>query len=146
MALVRLVRPEDYVPLGPQAPGLYVVPWEERVGPGNPTDSPETGADLFNAWQLQEARGEQGASDPSRDLSKIVGWCLDHPNERPAQLLAADIVSLSGKADAASVNLSFNDQDYPGQAFHFRQQLPFLRDQVKDLPAGTLFKLRCLIR
>lgn len=144
MALVRLVKPEDYVPLGPDAPGLYVVPWEDRIGPGNPTESPETGADLFNAWQLKEARGEPGLRDPATDLANAIAWCLDNPDSPGAQQLARDILSLSADSGGASVDLSFNQSEYPGPAFEFRQQLPFLRTQVKELPAETLFKLRCL--
>ena len=43
----RLAKPSDYVRQEVLGQSTYVLPWEPRLCPGNPTDDPALGAHLY---------------------------------------------------------------------------------------------------
>ncbi|WP_222935844.1 hypothetical protein, partial [Pseudomonas mandelii] len=61
----RLAIPSDYVLQFILGRASYVLPWEDRLCPGNPTDDPETGAEEYNTSALKKAQGVDRATTPS---------------------------------------------------------------------------------
>ena len=54
----RLANPSDYVRQDVLGQSTYVLPWEPRLCPGNPTDDPELGAQMYNEFACNAAQGK----------------------------------------------------------------------------------------
>ena len=52
----RLAIPSDYVLQFILGRASYVLPWEDKLCPGNPADDPETGAEEYNAYAIKRRR------------------------------------------------------------------------------------------
>ncbi|WP_219858577.1 hypothetical protein, partial [Pseudomonas carnis] len=42
----------------------FVLPWEDKLCPGNPADDPETGAEEYNAYAIKKAQEVGRATKP----------------------------------------------------------------------------------
>ena len=133
----RLAKPSDYIRQELFGRISYVIPWETRLCPGNPADSPETGAELYNEFVQEEAKGVVPRT-PAEQISDILNWVLKTPGES-AHRLAADL------AAAYLGKHSFRIDDLEGwdaETKAHRAHLVFHNKDIAQLPARTVMALR----
>ena len=76
----RLAIPSDYVLQFILGRASYVLPWEDKLCPGNPADDPETGAEEYNAYAIKKAQGVDRATKPDPVLDAVY-LALKTPGE-----------------------------------------------------------------
>jgi hypothetical protein len=133
----RLVKPSDYVLQAVMDKKVYILPWERRLCPGNPTDEPEQGALLYNNYILNFIHGVTQRT-PSERVIEIAQWCLAVAGE-PARALADDLSA------AYLGRYSFLLDDLPrhdDESKEFRAHLAYWSDEIKKLPANLVMGLR----
>ncbi|MQT50296.1 hypothetical protein GHO40_26905, partial [Pseudomonas helleri] len=76
----RLAKPSDYVLQDILGRSQYVLPWEDKLCPGNPTDDPDAGSIEYNEHAIERAHngGMTIATDPVADA---VNAALKTPGE-----------------------------------------------------------------
>ena len=67
----RLAIPSDYVLQFILGRASYVLPWEDKLCPGNPADDPETGAEEYNAYAIKKAQEVGRATKPDPVLDAV---------------------------------------------------------------------------
>ena len=87
----RLVKPSDYVLQDVLGQSMYLIPWEPRLCPGNPAEDPEVGAQLYNTFVQDQAKGVVPRA-PAQQMSDILDWVFETAGE-PARRLAADLAA-----------------------------------------------------
>lgn len=133
----RLVKPSDYVLQDILGRSMYVIPWEERLCPGNPADDPEQGTRLYNEFACAAAQGITQRS-PSEKIDDIIEWVLTTPGEA-ARGLAADIAAVYlGKYQFRMDALDLWDEETKAH----RACLIFHNEDLRDLPGKTVMALR----
>ncbi len=142
MPLVRLATASDYESFDFMGRTMYRVSWCDRLCPGNPSEDPATGVELFNEWQCAIAAGHDPQSDPGQRLDQIVEWCLN-ADDKDAFKLAA-IIANKFKRSAEHITLEFSTDDYIEPALAYRYELAFLNKQVMELSAEVILKLQNL--
>ena len=85
----RLVKPSDYVLQDVLGQPMYLIPWESRFCPGNPTEDPDSGAQLYNDFVIDKANGVLPQT-PAEQMNEILDWVLEISGES-ARNLAADL-------------------------------------------------------
>ncbi|VVO08987.1 hypothetical protein [Pseudomonas fluorescens] len=133
----RLVKPSDYVLQAVMDKKIYILPWERRLCPGNPTEEPEQGALLYNNYILNFIHGVT-PRPPSERVIEIAQWCLAMAGE-PARALADDLSA------AYLSRYSFRLDDvskYDDESKEFRGHLAVWSDEIKKLPATLVMALR----
>lgn len=133
----RFANPSDYVLQDREGKQVYLLPWERRTCPGNPTDEPQQGAVRYNKYILSCMHGLD-AKSPVEQLVEIAQWCLTVSGE-PARALADDL-------SAAYLNrYRFLLEDLPKYDEASRAHrgfLAFWADEIKKLPSATVMALR----
>ena len=120
----RIAKPSDYVLQDILGRSQYVLPWEDKLCPGNPTDDPEAGAAEYNGHALERAcNGDMAiAADPVGDA---VDSALKTPGEAyrtlsrdmaasylgDYQFLMSDLENWDGETKAIRASLVFSNQD-----------------------------------
>ena len=133
----RLVKPSDYVLQTVMNRMVYILPWERRHCPGNPTDEPEQGALLYNKYILNFIHGVAPRS-PSERVTEIAQWCLAIAGE-PSRALADDLSA----AYLSRYNFLLADiSKYDDESKEFRGHLALWSDEIKKLPAHLVMALR----
>ncbi len=133
----RLVAPSDYILQAVMDKKVYILPWERRLCPGNPTDEPEQGALLYNNYILNFMHGV-APREPGDQVIEIVQWCLAVAGE-PARALADDLSAayLSRHRFQLADMAKYNDESK-----EFRGHLALWSDEIKKLPANLVMALR----
>lgn len=133
----RLAKPSDYVLQDILGRSIYVLPWEPRLCPGNPTDNPETGAAEYNEDALR--RIQDGDRVKIRDeVGNSVDWALKTPGEA-ARVFAADL------AAAYQGDYQFRLEDlehWDADTKPLRAELTFRNAALRELPARQVMALR----
>ena len=120
----RLAIPSDYVLQFILGRASYVLPWEDRLCPGNPTDDPETGAEEYNAYAIKKAQEVGRATKPDPVLDAVY-LALKTPGEAyrtlsrdlaasylgDYQFLMSDLELWDEETKAIRVLLVFSNQD-----------------------------------
>ncbi|MCW8277904.1 hypothetical protein IMF27_21920 [Pseudomonas sp. PCH199] len=133
----RLVKPSDYVLQTVMDKAVYILPWERRHCPGNPTDEPEKGALLYNKYIRNFVHGLTQRT-PGERLNEIAQSCLTLTGE-PAKALADDLsAAYLGRYSFALADISKYDAD----SKEFRGELAICSDEIKKLPANIVMALR----
>ena len=120
----RLAKPSDYVLQDILGRSQYVLPWEDKLCPGNPTDDPDAGSIEYNEHALERAHngGMAIATDPVADA---VNAALKTPGEAyrtlsrdlaasylgDYQFLMSDLELWDEETKAIRVLLVFSNQD-----------------------------------
>lgn len=133
----RLVKPSDYVLQAVMDKKVYVLPWERRLCPGNPTDEPEQGALLYNKYILNFIHGVTQLT-PGERVVEIAQWCLAMAGE-PARALADDLsAAYLDRYSFLLADLSKCDDE----SKEFRGHLAFWSEEINKLPANLVMALR----
>lgn len=133
----RLVKPSDYVLQAVMDKRVYILPWERRLCPGNPTDEPELGALLYNKYILNFIHGVP-PQIPGQRVVEIVQWCLAMTGE-PARALADDLsAAYLSRYSFSLAELS----KYDDESKEFRGHLALWSDEIQKLPANLVMALR----
>lgn len=133
----RLAKPSDYVRQEILGQSTYVLPWEPRLCPGNPTDNPEVGASLYNEFAQAEASGVQPRSSEEQ-VADIIEWTIATPGEA-ARGLAADLAATyQGKHQFLMKDLEHWDAETKAHRAH----LIFRNEGLRALSAQTVMALR----
>ena len=133
----RLAKPSDYVRQDVLGQSIYVLPWEPRLCPGNPTDDPALGAHLYNEFACAAAQGVTQQS-PAEQIADIVDWAIATPGEA-ARSLAADLAATyQGKHQFRMEDLEFWDEETKPHRAH----LIFHNEHIQDLSAPVIMALR----
>lgn len=137
----RLAKPSDYVLVDIFGRPSYVLPWEPRLCPGNPTEDPEVGALLYNDFAQDEANGVQRRS-PQEQVADIIEWTIATPGEA-ARNLAADLAEVyQGKYQFRMENLEYWD----AETKVYRAHLVFHDRDIQGLSAQDIMSLRARAR
>ena len=120
----RIAKPSDYVLQDILGKSQYVLPWEDKLCPGNPTDNPEVGALEYNEHALEMAHngGVGLVADPVGDA---VSFALKTPGEAyrslsrdlaasylgDYQFLISDLEHWDIETKAIRASLVFSNQD-----------------------------------
>lgn len=133
----RLAKPSDYVLQEVLGQSTYVLPWESRLCPGNPTDDPDFGAQLYNEFACSAAQGVSQRS-PAEQTADIVDWVIATPGEA-ARRLAADLAATyQGKHDFRMEDLELWDEETKSHRAH----LIFHNNEILKISAKTIMALR----
>lgn len=133
----RIAKPSDYVLQDIFGRSQYVLPWEDKLCPGNPTDDPETGAAEYNGHALERAcNGDMAiASDPVGDA---VNLALKTPGEA-YRILSRDLAaSYLGDYQFLMSDLEHSD----GETKAIRASLVFSNQDLRNLSARQVMDLR----
>ena len=133
----RLAKPSDYVLQDILGRSHYVLPWEDKLCPGNPTDDPESGAVAYNKHMLERAHngGTALVEDP---VSDAVDLALKTPGE--AYRALADDISA---AYLGRYQFRTDDLDsWPAETKSLRAALVFSNDAIRQLSAKQVMALR----
>ena len=133
----RLAKPSDYVRQEVLGQFTFVLPWEPRLCPGNPSDDPELGAQLYNDFVCASARGITQLS-PAERTADIIDWALTTPGEA-ARSLAADLAgAYQGKYRFLLDGLDHWDKETKAHRSH----LVFHNDGIQEISAQMVMDLR----
>jgi hypothetical protein len=133
----RLAKPSDYVPIDILGRPSYVLPWESRLCPGNPTDDPAEGALLYNEFACASAQGVTQQS-PAEQVALIIDWTLGTPGEA-ARSLATDLAAAyQGKYQFRMDDLQLWDDETKAHRGH----LVFHNNDIRELSAQAIMSLR----
>jgi hypothetical protein len=133
----RLAKPSDYVSIDILGRASYVLPWESRLCPGNPTEDPEEGASLYNEFACASAEGVTQRT-PAEQVADIIKWAIATPGEA-ARSLAADLAAAYlGKFQFRMDGL----QLWEGETKAHRAHLVFHNNDIQELSAQSIMSLR----
>ena len=133
----RLAIPSDYVLQFILGRASYVLPWEDRLCPGNPTDDPETGAEEYNAYAIKKAQGVDRATKPDPVLDAVY-LALKTPGEA-YRALAGDLAeAYQGRYRFLIDNLAQWDEE----TRWLRADLVFSNAELRHLSATQVMALR----
>ena len=133
----RLAKPSDYVRQEVLGQSSYVLPWEQRLCPGNPTDDPALGAQLYNEFACAAAQGVTQRS-PAEQMADIVDWAIATPSEA-ARCLAADLAATyQGKHQFRMDDLELWDEETKAHRAH----LIFHNEDIQGFSAPVIMSLR----
>ena len=133
----RLAKPSDYVRQEVLGQSTYVLPWEQRLCPGNPTDDPALGAQLYNEFACAAAQGVTPRS-PAEQIADIVEWAIATPGEA-ARSLAADLAATyQGKHQFRMEDLELWDEETKS----YRAHLIFHNEDIQVFSAQAIMALR----
>lgn len=133
----RLAKPSDYVRQEVLGQLSYVLPWEQRLCPGNPTDDPALGAQLYNEFACAAAQGVTQRSS-TEQIADIIDWVIATPSEA-ARCLAADLAATyQGKHQFQMSDLELWDEETKPHRAH----LIFHNEEIRGLSAPVIMSLR----
>ena len=133
----RLAKPSDYVLQDVLGRPSYVLVWETRLCPGNPTENPEEGASLYNEFVQKEANGVQRQT-PREHVADIIEWTIATPGEA-ARSLAADLAAAYlGKYQFGMADL----EHWDAETKQHRAHLAFHNKDISYFSAKTVMALR----
>lgn len=133
----RLAKPSDYVPIDILGRPSYVLPWESRLCPGNPTDDPEKGASLYNEFACACAEVVTERT-PAEQVAAIIEWTLVTPGEA-ARRLAIDLAAAyQGMYQFRMDDLQLWDEETKAHRVH----LVFHNNDIRELSAQAIMSLR----
>ncbi|MFH6569387.1 hypothetical protein [Pseudomonas kulmbachensis] len=133
----RLANPSDYVRQDVLGQSTYVLPWEPRLCPGNPTDDPELGAQMYNEFACNAAQGITQRT-AAEQMADIIDWAITTTGEA-ARGLAADLAATyQGKHQFRLEDLQHWDEETKAHRFH----LIFHNEELRALSARTFMALR----
>ena len=133
----RLAIPSDYVLQYILGRASYVLPWEDRLCPGNPADDPEIGAEEYNAYAIKRAQEGDRASKPDPVLDAVY-LALKTPGEA-YRALAGDL------AEAYQGHYRFLIDDlahWDEETRRLRADLVFSNPALRNLSATQVMALR----
>ena len=133
----RLANPSDYVRQDVLGQSTYVLPWEPRLCPGNPTDDPELGAQMYNEFACNAAQGITQRT-AAEQMADIIDWAITTTGEA-ARGLAADLAATyQGKHQFRMEDLQHWDEETKAHRAH----LIFHNEELRALSARTVMALR----
>lgn len=133
----RLAKASDYVQQEVLGQLSYVLPWEQRLCPGNPTDDPALGAQLYNEFACAAAQGVTQRSS-TEQIADIVDWAIATPGEA-ARCLAADLAATyQGKHKFQMDDLELWEEETK----RYRAHLIFHNEDIQGLSAQMVMALR----
>ena len=133
----RLANPSDYVRQDVLGQSTYVLPWEPRLCPGNPTDDPELGAQMYNEFACKDAQGITQRT-AAEQMADIIDWAITTTGEA-ARGLAADLAATyQGKHQFRLEDLQHWDEETKAHRAH----LIFHNEELRALSARTVMALR----
>ena len=133
----RLAIPSDYVLQFILGRASYVLPWEDKLCPGNPADDPETGAEEYNAYAIKKAQGVDRATKPDPVLDAVY-LALKTPGEA-YRALAEDLAeAYQGRYRFLIDNLAQWDEE----TRWLRADLVFSNAELRHLSATQVMALR----
>lgn len=133
----RLAKPSDYVLQDILGKSHYVLPWEDKLCPGNPTDDPVIGAVAYNEHALERAHngGVGLTADPIGDA---VNSALKTPGEAYRTLARDLAASYLGDYQFLMSDLEhWDDETKP-----IRADLVFSNQDLRSLSARQVMDLR----
>ena len=133
----RIAKPSDYVLQDILGRSQYVLPWEDKLCPGNPTDDPETGAAEYNEHALERAHngGVAIATDPVVDA---VNTAIKTPGEAYRTLARDLAASYLGDYQFLMSDLEQWDEETKS----IRAPLVFSNQDLRSLSARQVMDLR----
>ena len=132
----RLAIPSDYVLQFILGRASYVLPWEDKLCPGNPADDPETGAEEYNAYAIKKAQEVGRATKPDPVLDAVY-LALKTPGEA-YRALASDLAeAFLGKYQFSLDDLEHWDEETKS----IRGALTFCNAALRELPARQVMAL-----
>lgn len=143
MALVRLANLKDYESVEVLGRTMFKITWCPTLCPGNPTDDPVKGLDLYNEYQCSVAAGLEHKTQPAEKLALIVEWCLAAPGQACIGL-AKEL--LAANRNGVRLGLNFPHDQYAEPALAYRYELAFLNDEIQLLPAAQVMQLQNLVQ
>ncbi|RMV73939.1 MULTISPECIES: hypothetical protein [Pseudomonas syringae group] len=133
----RLVKPSDYVLQDVLGQSMYLIPWESRLCPGNPSEDPDSGAQLYNEFVQEQAKGVLPRT-PAEQMNDILDWVLKTPG-KAARSLAADLAAAYlGKHAFLIEDLELWDAETKAHRAH----LVFCGKEIQRLSAKGVMALR----
>ncbi|AWZ09934.1 MULTISPECIES: hypothetical protein [Bacteria] len=133
----RLAIPSDYVLQFILGRASYVLPWEDKLCPGNPADDPETGAEEYNAYAIKKAQEVGRATKPDPVLDAVY-LALKTPGEA-YRALAEDLAeAYQGRYRFLIDNLAQWDEE----TRWLRADLVFSNSELRHLSATQVMALR----
>lgn len=133
----RIAKPSDYVLQDILGRSQYVLPWEDKLCPGNPTDDPEAGSVEYNAHALERAHngGIALTGDPIGDA---VYAALKTPGEAHRALARDLAASYLGDYKFHMSDLEHWDEETKP----IRAGLVFSNADLRNLSARQVMDLR----
>ncbi|WP_350647199.1 hypothetical protein [Pseudomonas sp. HY13-MNA-CIBAN-0226] len=133
----RLVKPSDYVLKPMMDKMVYMLPWERRHCPGNPTDEPEQGALLYNKYILNFIDAVAPLT-PKERVIVIARWCLASSGESARSLADDFSAAYLSRHNFSLADVSKSDDE----SKEYRGHLALWPDEIKKLPANLVMALR----
>ncbi|MGH8440658.1 MAG: hypothetical protein ACRERW_16635 [Pseudomonas sp.] len=133
----RLAKPSDYVLQDILGKSHYVLPWEDKLCPGNPTDDPAVGAVAYNEHALERAHngGVGLTADPIGDA---VNLAIKTPGEAYRTLARDLAASYLGDYQFLMSDLEHWDDETK----LIRAYLVFSNQDLRSLSARQVMDLR----
>ena len=133
----RLAKPSDYVLQDIFGKSQYVLPWEDKLCPGNPTDDPKAGAVEYNEHALERAHNG-GVAIKADPVGDAVNAALKTPGEA-YRTLARDLAA-SYLGDYQFLMSDLEQWDEETKAV--RAPLVFANQDLRNLSARQVMDLR----
>lgn len=133
----RIAKPSDYVLQDILGRSQYVLPWEDKLCPGNPTDDPETGAIEYNAHALERAHNG-GIAITGDPIGDAVYAALKTPGEAHRTLARDLAASYLGDYKFRMSDLELWDEETKP----IRAGLVFSNQDMRNLSARQVMDLR----
>ena len=133
----RIAKPSDYVLQDILGRSQYVLPWEDKLCPGNPTDNPESGADEYNRHALERAHNS-GIALTDDPIGDAVNAALKTPGEA-YRALARDLAA----AYLGDYQFLISDlEQWDEETKPIRAGLVFSNQDLRSLSARQVMALR----
>ncbi|WP_145196072.1 hypothetical protein, partial [Pseudomonas sp. URMO17WK12:I11] len=127
----------DYVLQDILGRSQYVLPWEDKLCPGNPTDDPESGASEYNRHALERAHND-GIALGGDPIGDAVSAALKSPGEA-YRALARDLAA----AYLGDYQFLISDlEQWDEETKPIRAGLVFSNQDLRSLSARQVMALR----
>ena len=133
----RIAKPSDYVLQDILGRSQYVLPWEDKLCPGNPTENPEAGAVEYNEHALERARSG-GVAIKADPVGDAVNAAIKTPGEAHRALARDLAASYLGGYQFLMSDLEHWDEETK----HTRAGLVFSNQDLRNLSARQVMDLR----
>ena len=133
----RIAKPSDYVLQDVLGRTQYVLPWEDKLCPGNPTDDPEVGAIEYNRYALERVHSGRITLTGSP-----VGDAVDAALKTPGEAYRALAEDLASSYLGGYEFLIGDLKLWPEETKPIRAALVFSNRDLRKLSAHQVMALR----